>query len=178
MNFTDLCILLKSVLDTGLTEQSITATVRQNRQPRHQGRDEDANIMFFHVGTVNVGWPGKTEVWDADNEVFVQTQTQRKESRFQISALAPVSPATPTGLTPEDYLNVSEAILQSDTAITTFAASGVGVQHVTGNPSGWFENDQGQNENNPTFDIILSWQKTMTANIPKIDETTYTVEGV
>jgi hypothetical protein len=173
-----LSILLQSVLTAGLAARGVTAQVQQDQQARQQGTPSAATVFFHHIGTVNVGWPEKSDVWNAGNGNFDHTETQRRESRYQIGALAPRTPGDPTLPTPADFCLAAAAVLQSDVTIATLQASSVGVQHITEIRSTYFVDDRQQNEENPTFDVILSYQDVFTTSTPKITTISETVESV
>ena len=171
----DLAILLRSVLVDGLTSRGITANVKQSNQPRQQGIPTTATVFFFHVGTINVGYPEKKDVWNSGNDNFDHTETQNRESRWQINALAPQLPSSTTAMTAADYALAAAAIMQSDSTIVALKNAGVGVQHITNVRSVWFQDEKQQNEENPTFDVILSHQDISTISTPVVRVFTPTV---
>jgi hypothetical protein len=164
----ELAVLLRSVIVAGLAVRSITAEVKAANQSRQQGVPSGPAIFFFHVDTLDVGWPKKFNVWNPTTSVFDVTKTQRRESRWQIGSLAPQTPST-TAMTSADYALAVKSILSDDVAINTFAASGVGIQHTTLARSVWFQDDKNQNEENPSFDVILSHQEVVVSHVSKID---------
>jgi hypothetical protein len=173
-----LSILLVSVLNAGLAVRGVAATVQKDNQPRQQGVPSAAVILFHHVGTVNVGWPAKQDVWNAANGNFDHIETQRRESRYQIAALAPQTPSDPTKFTPADFVNSAAAIMQSDATIATMLAAQVGLRHITDIRTIYFQDDKDQNEENPSFDIVLSHQDVFTTSTPKVNAVTYNIERV
>ena len=170
-------ILLASCLNAGLIVRGITATVQRDNQPRQQGVSSTPVILFSHIGTVNVGWTKRYEMWNAANGNFDHTETQRKESRYQIGGLAPQTPGNPSLLTTADYVLAMAAIMQSDATIATLLASGVGVRHITDIRTTWFVDDRGQNEENPSFDVIFGHEDSFTTSTPKINAFAATVKG-
>ena len=172
-----LSILLVSVLNAGLLARGVSATVQRDNQPRQQGAPSTAVVLFHHIGTVNVGWPEKAEVWNATNGNFDHTETQRRESRYQIDAIAPQTPGDPTLPTTADFVNAAAAVMQSDATILTLINSSVGVQHITDIRSTYFVDDKGQNEENPSFDVILSHEDIFTTSTPKINSFVASITG-
>ncbi len=165
-----LAIMIVSALNAGLAVRGVSAIVQKDQQPRQQGVPSTATIFFHHAGTVNVGWVDRREVWDSVNSVKTHTETQRRESRYQIGALAPQSPASPTAPTPADFCAWASAIMQSSATIEYLAAQGVGVQHITNIQSTYFVDDLGRNEENPSFDIVLSHQDVFSTAVPVIQD--------
>ena len=164
----ELAVLLRSVIVAGLTLRGITANVKQANQSRQQGIPSTATIFFFHVDTTDIGWPAKKNVWNSMTGVFDVTKTQRRESRWQIGALAPQTPST-TARTAADYILAVKSILAEDVAINTLKGSGIGIQHTTTARSVWFQDDKSQNSENPSFDVILSHQEVIVSHIGKVD---------
>lgn len=173
-----LAILLQSALTAGLTARGLTATVQKNQQPRQQGVPSAAVILFHHVGTVNVGWPYRGDVWNAVSGKFDHTEIQRRESRYQIGALAPQSPNNATLPTPADFCLAMSAVMQSDATRATLLAANVGVQHITDIRSVYFVDDKDQNQESPSFDVVLSHQDSFATTTPKIDVINPTVNPV
>jgi hypothetical protein len=135
-------------------------------------------ILFHHVGTVNVGWPFRGDVWNAVSGKFDHTETQNRESRYQIGALAPQSPSDPTLPTPADFCLAMAAVMQSEVTLALFLAANVGVQHVTDIRSTYFVDDKGQNEESPAFDVVLSHQDIFVTATPRINVITPNVKTV
>ena len=170
-------ILLASCLNAGLAVRGVTASVQRDNQPRQQGVPSTPVILFSHIGTVNVGWPEKAEVWNAANGNFDHVETQRRESRYQIGGLAPQTPGDPTLWTTADYVQAAASIMQSDATILTLLNSQVGVRHITDIRSTWFVDDRGQNEENPSFDVVFGHQDVFTTSTPPISVFAATIKG-
>lgn len=170
MNESAIAALLISVLNTGLALRGVSASVKQDYQPTQQGIPSTAVILFHHVSTVPIGWPAKEEVYNAAAQAMAHTETQNRESRYQLSALAPQSPGAPAALTAADYVLAAQAVLQSDATINTLAASNVGVRHAGPSTSVWFQDDRNRNQESPSFDIILSHQDVFTYSVPILNE--------
>lgn len=164
----ELSIIIASLLNAGLVARGVSAIVQKDQQPRQQGVPSTATIFFRHVGTVNVGWVSRQEQWDSINSVKIHTETQGRESRYQISALSPLIPASPTTPTPADFCAWASNIMQSSAAIEYLAARKIGVQHVTSIRSIYFIDDFGRNEENPSFDVVLSHQDIFATTVPVV----------
>ncbi|CAB4132146.1 hypothetical protein UFOVP138_59 [uncultured Caudovirales phage] len=171
----DLSIKLVAVLNAGLIQRGITAPVRRAFQPRQSGTPNAAFISFYHVSTVNVGYPASSDVYDTVAGM-TNVQTQRKESRYTIGGLAPVSKNT--DMTAADYVGIAASILQNKAAIALFAVDNIGVQHITTLNSVYFEDEKGQNEENPSFDVILSHKDVFVSSGGLITGFTETIKRV
>lgn len=171
-------ILLKSLIGEALTYQGLTASVKQQYQPRQDGVLTTALVLFAHIGSVDIGWPSKSEIWNETTELFDTAQTQRVESRWQLNALVPQTPNSTTNKTAGDYLSLIRMYLQSDTAIDTLKASGVGVQRINQVTGTYFQNDKGQNEESPSLDVVLSHQDITVFHTPRISVFNPILEGI
>ena len=169
-------VLIKSVLDTGLAARSITATVKQANQPRQAGTLSTPEITFFHVASVNVGWPEKKDEYDEAHSKMVHSEIQNRESRWQIGAIVPRGPNST--LMPSDYLLACAGIMQSNATLDTLTAKSVGIQHITQIRSVWFVDDKGQNSESPSFDIILSHQDVVISETPVLNAVKFQIEEV
>jgi hypothetical protein len=131
-------------------------------QPRQQGVPSLATIFFLHIFTKNVGWVARKDVWNATNQAMDHVETQRRESRFQIGALAPQTPSDPTLPTAADFAWMAATTMQSSATLAMFLSNNCGVQHITDLSVTYFEDDKGQNEANPSFDVVISHQDVFT----------------
>jgi len=154
--------LIITALSAGLTARSLTAQIKKDNQPRQQGNPTSATLFFRHIGTINVGWPERIDTINKTTGGLDHTETQRKESRYQISALAPANLTDPTAPLTADYVNAAAAIMQSDATRALLLAANVGIQKPGNINLTYFLDEKGQHESNPTFDFILSHQDIFT----------------
>ena len=174
MREVNLAVLLKSALTLALTERGLTAEIKQSYQPRQQGVPSAAALFFHHIDTVNVGWPGRNDVFNQSTQKFDHIETQRRESRYQISALTPNN-TFPAAI---DYIGSVAMALQSENLMDFFLANSVGIQHITVMNNVYFTDDAGQFSTNPTVDIVLSHQETVTVSRHRVDRFVAIVEGI
>lgn len=154
-----LAALIISTVNAGLSARGYSSVqVKRDNQPRQQGVPTNPVIFLHHIHTQNIGWVSREDVYDKATLAMNHYEIQRLESQYQFDALAQQSPLTPTALMPEDYLALVRKTLQSSQAITLLKSSGVGIQHITDMRVMYFEDDKGQNETNPSFDIVFSHQ--------------------
>lgn len=169
-----LWILITSVLQAGLTAAGFNATnpnaagfveVRQGAQPTLTGRPAGLAVLFNEIGGNRYGWVQRTDV------VPVHTESQKMESTFQISALAPqdVSSLTwATDPTAKDLVTRAAAIMQSSATIAALQAQHVGIYRVREVREVYFQNDRDQQETIPSADFTLSWNLVDTATVEPI----------
>jgi hypothetical protein len=149
-------ILLRSTILTGLTVRGYSSVlVKASRQPRQAAVPTAATVFISFMSSKRYGFPQKGQVWDSGNGVFQKTETQLYETTYQIAALSPQSAATPTAPTTDDLVRIVSNWLASDAAVAILGADQVGVLRVQDIQNLWFEDDKGQYESNPTFNIVL-----------------------
>lgn len=168
-------VILRNVLLTGFALRGYPAMlVTQSDQSRAQGVPTDATVFFQQIGTARrYGFPGKKDVLnktDPNNLFFDHTESTLYESRYQIAPLSPQSPANGAVPTSTDYANIASEILQSDAAIATFLENGIAILRITDISTLWFTNDKGQQDANPTFQIILRHISAFTSPVAVVSE--------
>jgi len=88
-------------------------------------------------------------------ETMLYRETQYMETTVQVSATArrkPVDEAFPTAF---DICRAASDILQGDAALATLAAQNVRPGRITNIRDVPFLNESAQNEDNPSFDVVL-----------------------
>lgn len=126
-------------------------------QPRQAGIPSTAAVFFHNILHDPIGWPERKDVWDCVAETMTHTEHQRIESTYQFGALVPQSPGTQDAMTAADVLSIVKTFVQSESAIAAFAAAGVGVLRVKPiRNTNWFSDEMAQNEENPSFDMIIT----------------------
>lgn len=168
MNIPALTALIIPLIQAGLTARGLTAVVKRDQQPRQVGVPTGATIFLHHIGTRPYGFPARQDVWNTNSSTMVHTETQFQWSRFQISGLAPQSPATPTAPIASDYVRAAALTLQSETTCAALLLQNVGVLRISDISSTYFEDDKGQNEENPSFDVLLGHQDILVTSNPVI----------
>lgn len=159
----NLTILLRQVLLAGLTDRGYPAVlVKSAYQPRQQGVPTPATIFTFQTGWRRYGYPKKEYIFNSTSGAYDYVETQIVHSKYQIAGLNPQSPATPTAATPSDLLRIAGDILQHNDALATFLLNDVGILRIIDGNTIYFENDKGQNDANPTFEITLSHEDVFT----------------
>lgn len=128
-------------------------------QPRQQGVPIPPTITYYDKGTVPRGFPKFENFTDPDTNVFMRRERQRQETTYQIGALVLQDPTTPDQMTETDVLNIVRSILQGQQALSILNPMDIGVLRVSQISSNFFIDDRGQNENNPIFDIILTYMQ-------------------
>jgi hypothetical protein len=178
MNESALTILMIPIIAAGMTARSLTAVVKRNQQPRQIGTPSTPTIFLNHIATTPYGWPARQDVWNTNTSVMDHTTVQFQRSKYQISGLAPQSPGTPANPTTGDYVRAASLALQDDFARAALFAQNVGILRISDVTSSYFEDEKNQNEEIPTFDVILSHMDVLTINGIIITDFELTVDRV
>lgn len=150
-----LTIAVISALQAAMDVRGVSAIVQLGNQPRQQGTPTAATIFVQYVGGRPYGWPDKQDIWNTSTLVFDHIEKQWQESRYQVGALAPQTPADPTQKKASDYAGITARGMQSDDTIGALKAQGIGIDRIENYRVLYFSDDKVQNEENPSFDVIL-----------------------
>ncbi|GAB3484405.1 phage gateway protein [Azotobacter salinestris] len=151
MTARELAILLRAQLIAGLARYGDTSTtVAQAYQQGQQGR-MDAGLYFFTVTAHRHGWQARRHVYDPDADETVTEESQVIETTFQIFGLGPQA---------EDITHTAAMVCNSLFFVEGMRAGGAGVQRVGDVRNPIIQNDRGQFEGNPSFDLIVTTRQT------------------
>lgn len=130
--------------------------VVQKDQPTQQGTNTEATLYFQKLFDVPRGFPKLTFGKDDETGVWMDGIQQVYESHFQISALDWQDPTLTNVNTASDLINGVFQLLMIESMRSTMKAENLMVLRVeqVRNPS--FENDRGQFEYHPNFDLVLT----------------------
>jgi hypothetical protein len=164
-----LIALIISTLVAGETTAGITGTpIAQAFQPTQQGVNTEPTAFIYKVGDHRYGFLARSDVYDSGTERIVHTETQQYETTFQLSALSIQNPATPSQYTASDICNLMASIIQSEAAVATLQAQGVGVERVTNVRNPYFLDDHDRYEASPSFDVVLTHKQIITSVTPAL----------
>lgn len=178
----ELWALIFSVLTAGFTAAGYNATnpaapgyvnIKQGDQPTLTGRPDGMAVLVSRISSRRYGWVRRSDVWDADLSKMVHTEAQKMETTFQVGALAPQNPNSPTFLadkTAADLVMRAAAVLQSTVTLRAFKEAGVGVFRVTDiREPEMAENDQDKFEATPSFDFTLNYTNSDVTEEPAVE---------
>lgn len=153
-----------------LPRMTAGVALARNFQPRLQGAATGPIVYFTKITDRRYGWNRRSDVVDAPalDLTFTHTEAQLYETTYQFTALVPQDPAATTELTESDVLNAVSAIIQSDGLMAAFRTAGVGVQRVTDVRNPYFVDDRERFEASPSFDVVLTHYRSVTATIPGV----------
>lgn len=145
-----------------MTAYGCPVTIRQSYQPTQQGAETGASLYFYKIGDKRIGHPNRQSEWDVLNSKFVDTDFQRVETTFQITALVRQIPtATTTQKTASDYLNIASMYMQGREFINALQSAGVAILKIGDIRNPYFKDDRDQFEASPSFDFTLMYNRTM-----------------
>jgi hypothetical protein len=154
--------LLRSLINDGIASWTGTPlpagiVVQKAFQPRQAGVPIAPTITVHNKGTLPRGFPKFENFTDPDTQLLMIRERQRKESTYGVGALVLQNPLLTNQLTEVDVLEIVRFILQGQKTLDVLNPMDVGVLRITQVVSNYFIDDRGQNENNPTFDIIFTF---------------------
>jgi hypothetical protein len=170
--------IIQSTLTAAFTARGVAATVKQNNQPRQMIAVTGPAVYFSGMPAKPYGWPNYKLVWNPDTGVFDRTRIQVLHSRFTVGCVAPISAATPNAYTSRDLAVAAMAALQDQDFIASLVPQDCNVFRVTELPSIWFQDNNAQNVNWVSFDIIFTHSDIVQSVIHKIDNFNGTFDRV
>jgi hypothetical protein len=142
--------------------------VVQKDQPTQQGVPTEPTIFFEKLFDIPFGWPMASDVYQAANNTFLETETQLYNTTFQISALVIQDPTNLELPTASDVANYMMQSLTSRSNILAFQQVGVSVLRVTSVRNPAFSDDRAMFEYNPNFDIVVTHNRTVSSTVNSV----------
>ncbi|MDR2093025.1 MAG: hypothetical protein LBP58_06900 [Azoarcus sp.] len=139
--------------------------VRQNWQPRQQGRANETCIYLHKITDRRYGSRAVREVWDTDTGEMVRRETQLIETTLQFTVLAAERDPASDEDTAADVARAASAVLQSPAFIERAGKAGVQVLRIQDIRNQPVENDRDRFEFETSFDAIFAHEDTHTENI-------------
>lgn len=175
----ELEVRFRELLGAGFASLGDTETqIVRSDQPTHQGRDTARAVYFFESGRRNFGTQFRQHVYDPASLTLETTEAQWQEVTLQLFALSPDDPSDLTRPTAGDLLTTANLICAGLDFRQGLRANGVGVLRVTEIRTPYFENDRGQFEPSPSFDLTLTNLRSLQRKAPGATSTVITVERV
>lgn len=143
--------------------------VVQKDQPTQQGTNSAPTIFFQKLFDVPRGFPKATFLKDEATGEWMDGVIQAYESHFQVSALNWQDPLNNNVNTASDLVNGVFQLMMIDSMRALMKSNNLMVLRVdqVRNPS--FENDKGQFEYHPNFDIVLTHNSVRSLKIAATD---------
>lgn len=141
--------------------------VQQKQQPTKQGIPTAPAVFVEKLFDHRYGWSA-IELEELSPSTMLESENQLYNTTFQISARALQDPSRIDLPTASDLCSDACAILQSRYAIQEFSAAKIAVFRVTDVRNTYMPDDQDRQEAEPSFDIVLSYTRTIATPIDKI----------
>lgn len=163
MTNNEVWIILIGVIDTGLADMSISASVQQDYQPTQQGAPSAPFVALHNITNNRYGFNKNKTVYDSGADELNQTQGVVMQRTYQVSAYAIEDPSNDEAVTAFDIVEAVSSIMQSEKTQDALLASGISIFRVTDIRSPFFTDDKDRNEAAPSFDFVISYsQETIT----------------
>jgi hypothetical protein len=166
----DLDVELRTALLAQLARYGVddATEVVQANQPTSQGAPSGPAILFAKLFDGMVGWPQRKDVYNAETGLFDHVESQQVATTYQFSALARVASDDLTSPSAADLLGAAGAALRSDTMMAALRGKGVGVLRVGEIRNTPVQNEQGEYESNPSFDVVLTHRVAYVETVPAL----------
>lgn len=142
--------------------------VQQKQQPTKQGIPTAPAVFVEKLFDHRYGWTAIALEETTDLTKLVEKENQLYNTTFQISARALQDPSRIDLPTASDLCSDACAILQSRYALQEFTAAKIAVFRVTDVRNSYLTDDQDRQEAEPSFDIVLSYTRTIAWPIGKL----------
>ncbi len=167
----DLIRVFLPIINAGLVADGYSeVVVKQANQPTLQGVNTKPTIYFFKVWDHRYGFLKRADVWDEDQELMIHTETQKYETKFQLSALVIQKPLTPYSYTAADLVNEAAYILQSDNTRQLLLNAGIGIYRIQDIQNPYFKDDKDLFEASPFLEFTLIHDQIKILTTPVIEE--------
>jgi len=171
MNDKELFALFLTHLLPGLRTRTAlpNLVLARSYQATQQGTVTAPTVYFFKVGDRRHGHVERAQQYNANTGLFDTAERQVYESTLQFTAWAQENTNSVTSLTNSDILNAAASIAQSDDFIASLRAACVGILRVTEVRNPYVFNEQSRFEAVPSFDLVLTYERSYSATTPRVD---------
>lgn len=156
---------LRSTVLNGLARYGQSGiAVLQNFASSTQGTSSAPAIYFTKIYARRYGTQGRSYLYLAPN--FDKTERYFIEDTYQFNATIKEDVADINGLTASDIIDLVAGILQSIDAINELSAVDIGIERIQQIRTPRVLNDSMQYREEPSFDCVLVYQRTLTTIVP------------
>jgi hypothetical protein len=150
--------------------------VKQNNQPTQQGIDTAPTVYFSKISNRPYGTIHRENIWNGT--IMQLYNTQWCDTTWQIAALVLQDPTNIDTYTASDLVNEIKQIMQSDDAINTLIANGVGILRIEETSNPYFKDDRDQFEAIPAINFTLNHLQTRIVDAPVLESIGLEIFGV
>lgn len=147
-------IAIRKQLLFQLKEAKIEIAVKAGFQSTKQGREENM-VIFFTINESGHGWQGRN--YNVQGKNANHQENQLSEKTYQVQALV----SDLGNYTAGDITAIVRMIVNSLPFVTALRKQNIGVQRATGIRRPYFLNDQGNYEQNPSFDFNVTFTRSL-----------------
>lgn len=160
MTDNELKVLLVATLEPLLVAQGFPLLrVTAEYQSTTQGRIPDPAIYYALGDATPVGAQGRSYKYDNVTDTGATIEHQWYRSTFTIAGLSEDDPTDLTRPTAADLTSLCLMLVKSQAFVTALATVQVGLETPAAIRNPKFLNDQGQFEDNPSFDFTVTHQR-------------------
>lgn len=168
-NDIDVIGVFAALLEIALRDKGVDVPVVQLDQPSQQARGE-SGVFFSLYFDERVGWAQTDIKYDEVADNFVFMEEQHMVGYIQVSVLYPAKPGNDARITAKDLANHLAQRMASSNYRLFLRRAGFGIlpiSHIRQEPK---ENDRGQYEFMPSFDMKLTYSRHLHQTVPRIVE--------
>lgn len=174
MNEFQVFSLVVSQLTAAFAEQGKTVPVAQSYQLQNEGR-QDNTVYFYSVVTPALGWQGRRYRVDLSRNELIRDERQVYAMFLQIFALWDDGHQD---MAASDVVAMARQLVASSRFTAALAKQGVFVERPTDVRNPFFTNDRDQQEASPSFDVTLSFTRTIEQVSPAVDRVEFNMNRI
>jgi len=144
--------------------------VIQKHNLTQEGIPAAPTVFFEKLFDDAYGWPMTKRTPDAENKIFTDVTMQLWEATFQISAMVRQVETDLALPSASDVAQHLKMFLQTPTVMRRLRAMGIGLLRVTNVRNPYFQDDRNQIEANPNFDLVVTYNRTISMTTPGTDK--------
>lgn len=145
-----------------------TIEFKAGNQPLKVGTNSAPTVYWYSLPTKRYGSPRRRSFWDEANTQMRYEETQILETTFQLNALVKQDVNNLT-ITANDLLTQVSFIMQSQEFLDRLNTNNLSIYRITEIRNTYFESDNGGYEDNPSFDVVIQHNQTITSDINHIN---------
>ncbi|QRE00380.1 hypothetical protein [Burkholderia phage BCSR52] len=156
-------------IEAAIASKNWAYLVVQKDQPTQQGIPTEGTVFFELLFSREYGHPAAKSKYTADTNTFDETEEQQIITTIQISALIPQNPEKFELPTAKDVIEYVKRYVASSHVARDIQSKKANIFRVTDVRANWFEDDNHQFENHPSFDLEVSHAGTVTFSVGAVD---------
>lgn len=169
MNDNQIIALIISVMRTGIDQLGLNSVlIKQQYQPRQGGIETQDTLYLTKIMAPRYGFPSRKDAYNQDTDNFTHTETIWRTPTYQVNGYALQNPKTINQLTASDITEMAADVMQTSATRLSLLEQGVGIIRITDVRENYFVNERNRYQQSPSFDFVLSYQKTITTTVDPV----------